>query len=108
MKKVPYTFKVGSMMYIIVCTKPILLMMLELFVDFSLYLIKIIGEQCCGFSDTLKALQKRACLCYVSGQLMLESYTNTNIKSDIDSIKSTSDHIRTFVGGVVFWPSKLK
>ena len=39
---------------------------------------------------------------------MLLGYTDTNMARDVDSRKSTSGYLITFVGGAVFWQSKLQ
>ena len=39
---------------------------------------------------------------------MLDGYIDTNMASDVDSRKSTSGYMITFIGGAISWQSKLK
>nr|XP_025665257.1 uncharacterized protein LOC112763932 [Arachis hypogaea] len=47
----------------------------------------------------------RVCLCFGSGQLGLDGFTDANMTGDLNSRKSTSDYMITFVGGAVSWQS---
>lgn len=48
------------------------------------------------------------CLCYSNGKLKLDGDTDVDIVTDIDSRKSTSEYMMTFVGGSVSLQSKLQ
>ena len=50
----------------------------------------------------------RVCLCFRSGKLVLNGYTDADMAGDMDSRKSTSIYMRTFVGGAVSWQSRLQ
>ena len=50
----------------------------------------------------------KQCLSFGKGKLVLEGYTNANMVDDLDSRKSTSDYLFTFVGGAISWQSKLQ
>ena len=43
----------------------------------------------------------RVCLCFRSGKPVLNGYTDANMAGDVDSRKSTSGYMMTFVGGAV-------
>ena len=47
------------------------------------------------------------CLCFGSGEPMLDGYTYSNIVGDVDFRKSISGFMMTFARGVVSWKSKL-
>jgi len=50
----------------------------------------------------------RVCLCFGSGEHVLNGYTNADMVGDVDSRKSTYGYMMTFVGGVVSWQSRLQ
>jgi len=50
----------------------------------------------------------RVCLCFRSGKPVLNGYTDANMAGDVDSRKSTSGYMMTFVGGAVSWQSRLQ
>lgn len=43
-----------------------------------------------------------------NGKLVLVGYTNSNMASHMDTHRSTLGYLIIFVGGVVFWESKLQ
>ena len=47
------------------------------------------------------------CLCFGSGEPMLDGYTDSDMAGDVDSKKSISGFLMTFAGGAVSWQSKL-
>ena len=49
----------------------------------------------------------KVCLCFGSGEPMLYGYTDSDMVGDVDSRKSISGFVMTFVGGAVSWQSKL-
>ena len=38
---------------------------------------------------------------------MLVGYTDSNMAGDVDTRKSTLSYLITFLGGVIFWQSRL-
>jgi hypothetical protein len=50
----------------------------------------------------------RVCLCFGSGQQVLDGFTNAYMAGDIDSRKSTSGNLITYSGGAMSWQSKLQ
>ena len=48
------------------------------------------------------------CLCFGSGEPMLDGYTDSNMASGVDSRKSISRFLMTFSKGTVSWQSKLQ
>ena len=48
------------------------------------------------------------CLCFRDGKPMLDGFTDSDMAGDIDSRKSTSGYLMTFVVGAVSWQSKLQ
>ena len=47
------------------------------------------------------------CLCFGSGEPMLNGYTDSDMAGDVDSRKSISGFMMTFTGGAIPWQSKL-
>ena len=47
------------------------------------------------------------CLCFGSGETMLDGSTDSDMAGDVDSRKSISGFLMTFAEGVVSWQSKL-
>ena len=43
----------------------------------------------------------KVCMCFDSGELMLDGYTNLDMTGDVDSKKSISCFLMTFVRGVI-------
>ena len=39
---------------------------------------------------------------------MLEGFRDTHMSGDVDSIRSTSGHVMTYVGGALLWQSRLQ
>ena len=50
----------------------------------------------------------KVCLCFGSGEPMLDGYTYSDMVGDVDSRKSISGFLMTFKGGAVSWQSKLQ
>ena len=48
------------------------------------------------------------CLCFGNGKSMFDGFTDSDMAGDIDSRKSTSGYLMTFVGGAVACQSKLQ
>ena len=47
-------------------------------------------------------------LCFGNGKLVLVGFTDVDIAGDMDSRKSTSGYLITFVRGAISWQSKLQ
>ena len=50
----------------------------------------------------------KLCLCFGNGKPVLKGYIDADIAGDLDSRKSTSSYLFTFVGGAISWQSKLQ
>ena len=48
------------------------------------------------------------CLCFGSGEPMLNGYIDSDIEGDIHFRKSISRFLMTFIGGAISWQSKLQ
>ncbi len=107
MKKVPYASAVGSLMYAMVCTRPDIAHAVGFVSRFlsnagreHLNAVKWVMRYLCGTSSLS--------LCFCIGKPILCGYTDSDMAGDVDTRKSTSGYLVTFVGGAVSWQSRLQ
>ena len=107
MKKIPYASAVGSLMYAMVCTRPDIAHAVGVV---SRFLSNPGKEHWQAVKWILRYLNgtSRVCLCFGSGQPVLDGYTDADMAGDLDSRKSTSGYMMTFAGGAVSWQSRLQ
>ena len=104
MSRIPFSSAVGSLMYVILCTRP----------DIS-YAEGIVSwyqsdpgeEHWIAVKHILKYLRRTRdyMLVYSSGNLETIGYTGSDFQRDIDSRKSTSRYVFTLNGGAICWRS---
>ena len=107
MSKVPYSSVVGSLMYVMVCTR----LDIAHAVGFvSLFLFNLGKEHWADVKWILRYLRgtSRMCLCFGSGEPILEGYLDADMVGNLDARKSTSGFLTTFTGGAVSWQSMLQ
>jgi ATP-binding cassette subfamily B (MDR/TAP) protein 1 len=107
MSKVPYQSTMGSLMYAMVCTRP----------DIA-YAVGVVSRFMTNPGEShwnavkwiLRYLKgtSRSCLCFGSGEPMLQGYTDADYAGCADSRKSTSRYMMTYAGGAVSWQSSLQ
>ena len=107
MSKVPYVSVIGSLMYVMVCTRPNIGHAIGVVSRFLTNHRKVHWEAMKWILRYLRGTL-RVCLCFGSGESMLDGYTDLNMAGDVDSRKSISGFLMTFAGGVVSWQSKLQ
>lgn len=107
MKKVPYASAVGSLMYAMVCTRPDIAHAVGVVIRFLSNLgrehwnaVKWVMRYLCGTSSLS--------LCFGTGKPILCGHTYSDMAGDVDTRKSTSGYLVTFVGGAVSWQSRLQ
>ena len=100
MSKVPFASNVGSLMYAMVCTRPDIAHVVRVV---SRFLTNLRKEHWEPMKWILRYLSgtSRVCLCFSSGEPMLDGYTDSNMVGDVDSKKSISGFLMTFAGGVI-------
>ena len=97
MGKVSYQSAVDSLMYAIVCTRPDIAYALGVVSRF----MTNPGE---AHWNTVKWILRylkgtsRLCLCFGSGDPVLQAYTDADYAGDADSRKSTSGYLMTYAG----------
>ena len=105
--KVPYASAVGSLMYVMVCTRPDIAHAVGVVSRFLTNPGKEHWEVVKWILRYLRGTSK-VCLCFCSGESMLDGYTDSNMAGDVNSMKSISRFMMTFAGGSVSWQSKLQ
>jgi len=100
MGKVPYSSVVGTLMYAMICTRPDIAYVVGVVRKFLSNLGKKHWNTMKWILRYLKGTAKR-CLCFCNGDLMFHGYADANMAGDMDSRKSTSGYLITFLEGVV-------
>lgn len=97
MKGVPYTSAVGSLMYAMVCTRPDIAHVVGVV---SRFLSNLGKEHWAAIKWIFRYLRgtSKMCLCFGNGKPLLEGTTDADMTGDIDSRKSTSGYLMTFLG----------
>ena len=107
MSKVPYAYAVGSLMYVMVCTRPNIPHAVGVVSRFLTNHEKEHWEAVKWILRYLRGIS-RLCLCFGSSEPMLDGYTDSDMASDVDSRKSISRFLMTFARGAVSCHSKLQ
>ena len=97
MSSIPYSLAVGSLMYVMVCTRPDIAHVVG---TVSRFLSNPRKEYWEAVKWILKYLKGtlRVCLCYGGAYPILEGYTDADMARDLDGRKSMSGVLYTFVG----------
>ena len=103
---VPYASTVGSLMYAMVCTRPDIAHAVGVVTRFLTNPEKLHWEAMKWILRYLRGTSS-VCLCFGSGEPMLDGYTYSNMAGDVEYRKSISRFLMTFAMGVVSWQSKL-
>ena len=100
MSKVPYAFVVGSLMYVMVCTRPCITHAIRVV---SRFLTNHGNDHWEVVKWILRYLRgtSKVCLCFGIGEPMLDLYIDSNIAGDVDSRKSILGFMMTFAGGAI-------
>ena len=98
---------VGSLMYVMICTRPDIAFAVG---TVSRYMSNPGKEHWVAVKWILIYLKgtSSVCLRYSSGKPMLEGFTDSYMSGDGDSNRSASGYVMTYSGGVVSWRSRLQ
>jgi hypothetical protein len=107
MASIPYSSAVGSLMYVMVCTRPDIAHAVGVVSRFMVNLGKEHWEAVKWIFRYLRGISK-SCLSFGNSKLVLEGYTNADMVGDLDGRKSTSGFLFTFAWGAISWQSKLQ
>ncbi|KAL0534572.1 hypothetical protein IC582_028863 [Cucumis melo] len=104
MSNIPYASAVGSLMYTMLCTRPDICYSVGMV---SRYQSNPGHNHWTAVKNILKYLRrtKDYMLVYVSKDLILTGYTDSDFQSNKDARKSTSGSVFTVNGGAVVWRS---
>ncbi|PKI39350.1 hypothetical protein CRG98_040216 [Punica granatum] len=107
MAQVPYASAIGSIMYVMLCTRPDIAHAVSVT---SRYQSNPGPDHWTAVKNILKYLRrtKNMVLVYGGGELRLDKFTNSNFQSDVDNRKSISGYIFTCNGGAVSWKRNFK
>lgn len=106
-RKFSYIFFVGSLMYTMVCTRPVIAHVVG---AISIFLTNPRKEHWLAVKWILGYLKdtSKVSMCYRHGEGRLEIYTDANMIGDRNSKMSTLDFVATFAGGAVARQSRLQ
>ena len=107
MRRVLYASAVGSLMYVMVCTRPNIAYTVGVVSCFLSNLGRIHWEAVKWIMRYLRCTSKLK-LTFGSGKPVLVGYTDSYMAGDVDNRRSTSGYLMTFSGGVVSWQSRLQ
>ena len=107
MRKVLYALSVGSLMYAMVYTRPDIAHVVGVF---SKFLSNLGKEHWAAMKWILRYLRGtfKICLCFGTDKPMLVGCIDADMVGDVDSKKSTSGYLITFLGEIVSWQSRLQ
>ena len=107
MERVPYASTVGSLIYAMVCTRPDIAYAVGVV---SRFLSNPGREHWNAVKWIMRYLRGTSSLRLVFGneKPLLVGYTYADKAGDVDTCKSTSGLLITFVGGVVAWQPRLQ
>ena len=102
MEKIQYASAVGSLMYVMVCTRPDITHVVGVV---SRFLSNPEKEHWAAVKWIFRYLRgsSKICLCFGDDKPVLVGYTDADMAGDVDSRKSTSGYLITFAGGAVSW-----
>jgi len=107
MDKIPYASAIGSLMYVMVCTRPDIAHAVGVVSRYMSNPGKQHWEVVKWIMRFLKGSSK-TCLSFTAGGLKLEGFVNADLAGDVDSRKSTTGYVYTLGGTVVSWSSTLQ
>ncbi|XP_068319799.1 secreted RxLR effector protein 161-like [Pyrus communis] len=106
MSDVPYASAIGSLMYVMICTRPDIAYVVSIT---SRYQSNLRLEHWAAVKTILKYLKRTKDMFLIYGgatELRVEAYTNANFQSNVDDRSSNSRYVFTLNGGVVSWKGK--
>jgi len=105
--EVLYASVVGSLMYVMVCTRPEITQAIRVV---SRYISNPRNEHWRAMKWILRYLKGNSdmSLCYGGTDVQVLGYVDSDFAGDIDSRRSTISHVFTLGSGVVSWISRLQ
>ncbi|KAH9735931.1 hypothetical protein KPL71_017911 [Citrus sinensis] len=107
MSRVPYESAVGSLMFVMICTRPDIAQTVG---AVSRYMANLGGEHWITVKRILRSIKGTSdvALCYGGSEFTVRGYVDSDFAGDLDKRKSTTGYVFTLAGAAVSWVSKLQ
>ncbi|GKC66000.1 hypothetical protein Tco_1098598, partial [Tanacetum coccineum] len=107
MSRVPYASAVGSLMFVMICTRPDIAHALGVV---SRYMAKHGRQHWEAVKRILRYIKGTSdvALCFGDSNLIVKGYVDSDYAGDLDGSKSTSRYVFRLSCGTVSWVSKLQ
>ncbi|KAH9668902.1 Integrase catalytic domain-containing protein [Citrus sinensis] len=107
MSRVPYASTVGSLMFVMICTRPDIAQAVG---TVSRYMANPSGEHWITVKRILRYIRGTSdvALCYVGSEFTVRGYVDSDSAGDVDKRKSNMGYVFTLAGVAVSWVSKLQ
>ncbi|WKA07065.1 hypothetical protein VitviT2T_024932 [Vitis vinifera] len=105
MRRVSYASAVGSLMYVMVCTRPDIAYAIGVVIRFLSNPGRHHWEAVKWIMRYLRGTSKLK-LTFGGGKPILVGYTDSDMAGDVDNRRSTLGYLMTFSGGTVSWQSR--
>ena len=107
MAKVPYASTIGSLMYVMVCTRPDIAQAVGAVSRYMNNPGKLHWEAVKWILRYLRCTTGKA-LCFKGGDTILTGYVDAGLAGNVDIRRSTTGHVYTLGGTAVSWGSQLQ
>lgn len=107
MKRVLCTLAIGSLMYVMVCTRPNIVHAVEVVSRYMSNLGRQHWEAVKWILRYLRGTTDKA-LCFKGSGMKLKGFVDLDLGNDVDNKKSTTRYVYTLGGTTVSWASKLQ
>ncbi|KAH9753523.1 hypothetical protein KPL71_015101 [Citrus sinensis] len=107
MSRVPYASAVGSLMFVMICTRPDIAQAVG---AVSRYMANPSGEHWIVVKRIMRYIKGTSdvALCYGGSEFTVRGYVDSDFAGDLDKRKSTTGYMFTLAGAAVSWVSKLQ
>ena len=107
MAKVPYASAIGSLMYVMVCTRPDIAQAVGAVSRYMNNPGKLHWEAVKWILRYLRGTMSKA-LCFKGGDMVLTGYVDADLAGNVDIRRSTTGYVYTLGGIAVSWGSQLQ
>ena len=107
MEKVPYALAIGSLMYVMVCTRPDIAQAVGAVSRYMNNPGKLHWEAVKWILRYLQGTTSKA-LCFKGGDMVLTGYVDADLAGNVDIRRSTTGYVYTLGGTAVSWGSQLQ
>ena len=107
MAKVPYASAIGSLMYVMICTRPDIAQAVGAVSRYMNNPGKLHWEAVKWILRYLRGTTSKA-LCFKDGDMVLTGYVDADLAGNVDIRRSTTGYVYTLGGTAVSWGSQLQ